>query len=1153
MVRRVATLSFWATFTLAMLGVLSLTQLLWGSGQRRELSIEDRVDAQEAIDRVYYSHQIGARRPFEEAVPRALMEKKVRTYLKQSAALEIFWKTPVTDQALEKELERISSGSRFPERLEEIYNALGRDDLLIRECLARPVLVDRLSRNFFATDERIHSAARQEADDIRQRLLNGSLDPAGEHPRREVLELARARPKEQRDHGDPASGMASLGQGDGRRILQLDTEEFTRRRARFPGSIGTIGPVTEERGAFVIEVLLAEKAGWLRIASYRVSKIPWDEWWAGVEGRYGAAEEQPVRPPRRGLLPMTASGLLGTSDTPAPIRAPLPDPSAGSPACVPDDTWDNGILDDEPIARYGHSLVWTGSVVIVWGGQGVTQYLNRGVRYDPVLDTWTPISSIGAPVGREGHSATWTGTSMVIWGGRGDGGGGAVTGGRYELASDTWTPTSTSGAPSGRYFHSTVWTGSEMIVWGGTSGGPVINSGGRYNPQSDTWVATSTTAAPQPRDGHTAVWGNGRMIVWGGFDSSSVSLNTGWQYDPGTDMWSQISQAGAPAPRGQHSAVWAGSHMIIWGGYDYLNNINFDTGARYDPASNTWTPMSAVGAPEARDSHAAVWTGKEMIVWGGEISTMEYDIWLNSGGRYEPQADKWVPMSTVNAPSGRTTSAVWTGSQMIVWGGGLTTGSLNTGGRYSPATDSWTPTSILNAPSASSNPEAVWTGNLMIVWQGSGDVQGSRYDPLTDSWAPTSGISAPSARTGPRAVWTGDLMIVWGGGTASGAVIYLDTGGRYDPITDTWQPTSIANAPAPRGGHEAVWSGNQMIVWGGGDGRTTFKSGGRYDPVADTWLTTSLTGAPQARTDFPAIWTGSEMIVWGGFLSGVGALNSGGRYDPVLDQWRPTTMTAAPAARSSHTAIWTGDEMIVWGGIVSGTSYLDTGGRYSPAGDAWAPTPTTGAPAPRYGHSVVWTGNEMIVWGGGTASGSTNSGGRFSPTTGTWTPTSTLNAPLYTGGAHAIAVWTGSFMIVWAKSYGGRYALGQSVDNDGDGMSECAGDCNDADPEVWSAPAEVQGLTVASIYPTQLAWDSQSASAGPATRYQIVSGTISTTAGLDFSSGSCLQTSSSTDYTDTRPDPPPRVGFWYLVRARNPCGIGTYGAPYRDQAIPVCP
>src|SRR5439155_17250431 len=93
-------------------------------------------------------------------------------------------------------------------------------------------------------------------------------------------------------------------------------------------------------------------------------------------------------------------------------------------------------------------------------------------------------------------------------------------------------------------------------------------------------------------------------------------------------------------------------------------------------------------------------------------------------------------------------------------------------------------------------------------------------------------------------------------------------------------------------------------------------SGGCTD---DTWTPTSLTNAPAARSRHTAVWTGSEMIVWGGFAGFSGFLNTGGRDTPSADSWTPTSITNAPGARDSHTAVWTGSEMIVWGGQISGT------------------------------------------------------------------------------------------------------------------------------------------------------------------------------------------------------------------------------------------
>src|SRR5262245_37813673 len=111
------------------------------AAQAQALTFEDRVRAQEAIERVYYAHQIGATRSFEEAVPRAALEKKVRTYLEQSAALSI------TSAMLHHEVERMTAETKMPERLHEVFAALGNDPLVIEEALARPALADRLSRS----------------------------------------------------------------------------------------------------------------------------------------------------------------------------------------------------------------------------------------------------------------------------------------------------------------------------------------------------------------------------------------------------------------------------------------------------------------------------------------------------------------------------------------------------------------------------------------------------------------------------------------------------------------------------------------------------------------------------------------------------------------------------------------------------------------------------------------------------------------------------------------------------------------------------------------------------------------------------------------------------------------------------------------------
>jgi N-acetylneuraminic acid mutarotase len=349
--------------------------------------------------------------------------------------------------------------------------------------------------------------------------------------------------------------------------------------------------------------------------------------------------------------------------------------------------------------------------------------------------------------------------------------------------------------------------------------------------------------------------------------------------------------------------------------------------------------------------------------------------------------DSWTATSTTNAPAERLSqTAVWTGTEMIVWGGfhEIPTEKLNTGSRYNPSTDSWVATTTNNAPDARDGHTAIWTGTEMIVWGGASSVYentGGRYNPGTDSWVATTNANPPAGRAAHTAVWTGSEMIVWGGFFIDGdGIHHLHTGGRYDPSTDSWVGTSTTNVPVERQLHTAVWTGSEMIVWGGFSGVSYRNTGGRYNPITNSWVATTNANPPAGRATHTAVWTGSEMIVWGGTDAST-QLNTGGKYNPSTDSWLATTITNAPDVRSSHTAVWTGSEMIAWGGGSNGS--LNTGGRYDPSTDSWVATSTTDAPVARQIHTAVWTGSEMIVWGGGNSGGELNSGGRYCAPTGT--------------------------------------------------------------------------------------------------------------------------------------------------------------------------
>ena len=328
---------------------------------------------------------------------------------------------------------------------------------------------------------------------------------------------------------------------------------------------------------------------------------------------------------------------------------------------------------DAPTGVEGHSAIWTGSEMVIFGGMVGFDPTDQGARYAPTNDTWTALPG-GGPSARARHVAVWTGTEMIVWGGSGPNESRLNDGARYNPVTNTWSAMSNIGAPSARRDATAVWTGSEMIVWGG-----LVDDHGAYNPATDTWRTLSNAGAPDPtrRAFHSAIWTGSRMIIWGGETNCSPGpcavTTKGGSYDPSSDRWEPLGTSGEPGNRLAHTAVWTGTEMIVWGGHtdtsDFFYARGLNTGAAYDPATNSWRPVSTSCGPAGRYGHSAVWTGTDMIVWGGYSMGFNSRTFRTSGALYRPSSDSWQHM----APSGATStttlhSAVWDGSRVIVWG-----------------------------------------------------------------------------------------------------------------------------------------------------------------------------------------------------------------------------------------------------------------------------------------------------------------------------------------------------------------------------------------------------------------------------------------------------------------------------------------------------
>ena len=102
-------------------------------------------------------------------------------------------------------------------------------------------------------------------------------------------------------------------------------------------------------------------------------------------------------------------------------------------------------------------------------------------------------------------------------------------------------------------------------------------------------------------------------------------------------VWRSIV-TGAPSAREEHTAVWTGSEMMVWGGWD--GYVFRDDGVRYKLVTDSWKPLPGAGAPSARILHSMVWTGSLVIVWGGGDFEGRP---LGNGARLDPYHVIYVP------------------------------------------------------------------------------------------------------------------------------------------------------------------------------------------------------------------------------------------------------------------------------------------------------------------------------------------------------------------------------------------------------------------------------------------------------------------------------------------------------------------------------
>jgi hypothetical protein len=228
---------------------------------------------------------------------------------------------------------------------------------------------------------------------------------------------------------------------------------------------------------------------------------------------------------------------------------------------------------------------------------------------------------------RVGHSAVWTGSELLVWGGRVPGGGPKADGAAYDLARDRWRRLP-SAPLAGRFGHAAVWTGTELLVWGGSRPARAgrsevaLTDGAAYRPATQTW----RPIAKAPLSGDTAVWTGTELLAFGRVSAGSTPRLGGAAYHPGSGNWRRLATAQLPAGNA-FRIVLAGSTLAA---FTYRDSERACHGGLYELAADTWgrigsCPLLPIMYPQP------IWTGSRIVLltWGSE--------WFD-GGEVKPVA-----------------------------------------------------------------------------------------------------------------------------------------------------------------------------------------------------------------------------------------------------------------------------------------------------------------------------------------------------------------------------------------------------------------------------------------------------------------------------------------------------------------------------------
>jgi hypothetical protein len=354
---------------------------------------------------------------------------------------------------------------------------------------------------------------------------------------------------------------------------------------------------------------------------------------------------------------------------------------------------------------------------------------------------------------------------------------------------------------------------------------------------------SSPQARPPHRRGQRVIAGAVAVLIFGvvviglGLAIRSGQQPTiATQADPLSSVahgWTQLPLP--PSPASNTASVWTGTELISWGGYVSDTPSRPDsflsTGFAFNPSSDAWSPIPS--APEGRSDAIAIWTGSEALFLFGHDDSKGY----TDGFAFDPSTNSWRTVAAAPIDP-YVITAVWTGSKVIAWGSRTRGSSSAAGAIYEPTTDTWR--RIADAPISLNAASSVWTGSQMIVFGSlldSGNhaatdtAIGASYDPAADSWTvlPPSELSPQASST----AWTGDRVLAWD---------YITHSQTLNPNTQTWaHPVKMPLEPSECYPDNAALSGlvfafycGEAAMYDDADGSWTLVHGGMLDATVES-------------------------------------------------------------------------------------------------------------------------------------------------------------------------------------------------------------------------------------------------------------------------------------------------------------------------------